>query len=66
MNNATLEEFESLFWDYWVACSVLGDRYNEEIAPLLDEKRRLRIDADEEAATEGWARVAAGEPDHQP
>lgn len=57
MNNANLEVFENLFWEHWVACSTLGDRYNEEIFPLLDERRRLHIDADERDAVEGWSHV---------
>jgi len=57
MGNTTLDALESIFWDHWVACSTLGDRYMVEIFPLIDERRRLHIDSEEQAASDGWSRV---------
>jgi len=57
MSNSNMEVLEDTFWDYWVACSNLGDRYIEELFPLIDERKRLHIDSEEKVAAEGWALV---------
>ncbi len=44
MGNSDMTRFEGMYLDLWTACAKVGDRYLDEIAPLLRPDKRLHID----------------------
>ncbi|MCW2899266.1 MAG: hypothetical protein JWO67_1531 [Streptosporangiaceae bacterium] len=44
MRNSDMTAFESIYLDLWTGCAKVGDRYLDEIAPLLESDRRMHID----------------------